>query len=518
MNQTPFLTGGVCWGLLAVCGLAVAAQTETVIAENTAWTTDRTLSGNVLVLPEATLTVTPGVTIQCAAGVQILVKGTLVAQGSEQAPVRFVSAAPKPAAGDWAGLVIAPVSPQEKPSQLSGCRVEHAVRGVQFTANAAAPHRMEHCVVQQHREFGIYGEKVKGLIVRGNDVSRCGTAGDKANSGGIVLVECEGGEVIENTVHDGHEQGIWLDRSQGVRVARNEVQHISGDAYKLRGYGIYLAGTQGSQVIDNRVQGVEYIDILLSGSGENLIQGNHCGPACDGICLTGEASVRNQIVDNTIEQCGWSQIYPNSHANDNRFQKITVIGGGWGVTNNCAGGNRYEDCVFDGTYPLNIWGYGGATFVRCTLRNINTDKGRDYWVDVTDNAQATFLDCELDATKIRRRYPTAQRGYVHLLYTLTVTVRDAATDAPLAGAKVMVSPQAVQARENGPPLDPTEAVTDEKGQARIALTFVVMEATSTYLAPARTLTVVSEGFRVATVENVVTHRPTEVTVRLERAK
>ena len=511
-----FATMRVALLLVAVNPLCWAQEGEG-IPPNVRWVCDQRLEQTLTIPAGSTLHVEPGVAVRCGAGVSVVVEGTLIARGTAQEPIVFSASDPMAKAGAWEGLVIAPKDGKQAASKLAHCRIDRAVRGVAIRGSAKSAHRIEHCTITQHREFGIYAQDVEGLEVLSNEVSHFGVLEDQEKSAGIALLGCKGGRVEANQVSDGNERGIWLEGSEGILVKGNDVFLIAGDKMKLRGYGIHLSGSDRNEIIANKVHKIEYIDILLANSARNVVQDNHCGPAAaDGIALNGDGSVRNRILSNRIESTQWSQIYTSSGAHDNLFRDLHVTGGGWGASSNCAGGNRFEQCVFDGTYPLNIWGYGGVTFVGCTLKNISAEW--DYWVDVTDNAKATFIDCELDPTKIRLSYKNAKLGYFHALYTLTVRVVDAETGRPITGAKIQITPQPVVKRDNGPPLDRTEAMTDADGLARVVLTHQVLDAQGQMVAPKRSLHVTMEGYAGSTVEGVETSKAHQITVCLRRQR
>lgn len=98
------LLGALLWTHPAAAQVEVAG----VIAADATWPaadSPLVVTGDVTVAPGATLTVEPGVEVRVGAGWAIEVAGALVAEGTPEAPVRFVGADEGP--GAWRGLRVA---------------------------------------------------------------------------------------------------------------------------------------------------------------------------------------------------------------------------------------------------------------------------------------------------------------------------------------------------------------------------------------------------------------------------
>ncbi len=104
-----------------------------VLEEDTVWRGRVRVAEEVRVAPRATLLIEPGARIEFApaetgneqAPARLKVLGKLIAQGTEEAPILFTSAAERPAPGDWGGLVFE--NPEATAiSRLRHCRVEFA--------------------------------------------------------------------------------------------------------------------------------------------------------------------------------------------------------------------------------------------------------------------------------------------------------------------------------------------------------------------------------------------------------
>ena len=72
------------------------------LASDTTWTNDRIyIANNVTVDTGVTLTIQPGTVIKFNTGKALVVKGTLIADGTPTQPIQFTSNAASPAPGDW---------------------------------------------------------------------------------------------------------------------------------------------------------------------------------------------------------------------------------------------------------------------------------------------------------------------------------------------------------------------------------------------------------------------------------
>ncbi len=93
------------------------------IIDNTTWSEDRTIAADVTVMPEATLTINPGVTIRFLAnsGAKLIVEGTLIANGTTSDKITFKSDASSPTGKDWGGIVLKGTG-----SHLNNCVIEDA--------------------------------------------------------------------------------------------------------------------------------------------------------------------------------------------------------------------------------------------------------------------------------------------------------------------------------------------------------------------------------------------------------
>ena len=146
---------------------------------------------NVEVPSGATLTIEPGVEVRFA-GHSFIVRGTLIAQGTTDAPIRITSKETEsPAAQDWGLMQF------ERPSSRSILKHVVIEYGHGLFFNGAAP-EIAHCTIRYHRKErggAIYAYGCKPIIrdsVITNNIA-------DSEGGGIRTAECEP-LIIRNTI------------------------------------------------------------------------------------------------------------------------------------------------------------------------------------------------------------------------------------------------------------------------------------------------------------------------------
>ncbi|MCP3867431.1 MAG: right-handed parallel beta-helix repeat-containing protein, partial [Gammaproteobacteria bacterium] len=138
------------------------------ITSDTTWSGTVSVTGDVTVAHGITLTLSPGTLVQFvpndddqsggshASRTELIVHGSLVAEGTEALPIRFISAADSAVAGDWYGIRVIADQRSEQVS-LSHCEIAHAHRGLHLEA---AGHRLDvvvnECELHDSAEKGVY--------------------------------------------------------------------------------------------------------------------------------------------------------------------------------------------------------------------------------------------------------------------------------------------------------------------------------------------------------------------------
>ena len=155
-------------GFLNAAGGTAAYTGNTLIGPIA--TTSTLAAGSYLVLSDisvntgVTWTLSPGVVLRSVSGRKVLVSGSLQAAGSSAQRVRFVSANPYPAKGDWAGIEVA----LGGTANLNYARIEYATNCVHFNSGQGT---VTHSLIRFCTNGVRVGAKSNPTIDQGNEIS-----------------------------------------------------------------------------------------------------------------------------------------------------------------------------------------------------------------------------------------------------------------------------------------------------------------------------------------------------------
>jgi len=261
MQRTSLYRRVICLAMLCCLigwgsSLFAATTSGNLVADET-WSGTVSLTGDVTVPAELTLTIEPGTQIifpalsDDTAGGQhtglseLIVYGSLVAAGTSDAPIRFTSDAAVKAKGDWGGVLISWGS-GDKALQLEFGEIEYAARGIVWQASAGRHSgTIADSLVRYTGGDGIYVYNYNGgritADLTANTVSN--------NDGRGVHLDTRGpssqltGSVTDNTIAGNGGNGLYVyiyDRAVAdLAIEGNLIQNNSG-------YGIYLNGNSAS--------------------------------------------------------------------------------------------------------------------------------------------------------------------------------------------------------------------------------------------------------------------------------
>jgi subtilisin family serine protease len=233
------------------------------ISSDRTWIADWTyrVTDNVIVEPGVVLTIEPGTVVKFDSGKALVVRGTLIADGSADQPIQFTSASNLPGPGDWGdryafspvgGIVFTSESEPAKfylnGSYQSGSIVRYAVieysqGGIQL--GSAAPF-IDHNLLQNNDDTVIgCGACSSQLLIShnrilNNDAPRVlnlvnGQAEVRQNliadNAGAVRV-VSGHEIISNTIT--HNEGTWCHSARGAICVEG-----SDNPPEFRGNNVY---------------------------------------------------------------------------------------------------------------------------------------------------------------------------------------------------------------------------------------------------------------------------------------
>jgi parallel beta-helix repeat protein len=287
-----------------VSATAVEEGEAKVITADTVWEGDVQVAGEVIVQAEATLLLRPGTTVRFipAEGeeekkARLVIRGTLLAQGTETGPIVFTSAAPDPAPGDWGGLLFDHAN--DRPNRLRSVTVEYAANGigggyslllvedsllrhntVGFSAgrdfkgglfrttvtgnetgiafNQSSGVSVENCTIRDNSRQGIACVFSSSPMIRNSEITGNGEAGISCLQGSSPLID---GNLIV-----GHVRGITMQLKSRPHISRNE---ISGNET-----GIWAEKLVFPKILDNLITG-NGVGVYLNYSAYPEIHGNN---------------------------------------------------------------------------------------------------------------------------------------------------------------------------------------------------------------------------------------------------
>ncbi|HEY3360113.1 MAG TPA: right-handed parallel beta-helix repeat-containing protein [Polyangia bacterium] len=236
---------------------AHTALGDVVLAEDTTWSGEVTVTGVVVVGRRATLTILPGTVVRFVRvdrdgdGVgdgELRVLGRLLARGRPGAPIRFTSAALRPRPADWSYVLLFTARAE---SELTHCTFEHAFTGVQvhfaravvrdsrFRGNVEGlRYGRAHMTIERNtitgNTYGIRQHRVEDpVVIAGNTI--------EDNHVGLFLVPSG-----QNTIGFSAESYAVADRDRRLPVVRgNTIARNRGHNVRLGerfGYDLDLTG------------------------------------------------------------------------------------------------------------------------------------------------------------------------------------------------------------------------------------------------------------------------------------
>jgi len=185
------------------------------------------ISSDLVVEVGTELTLEPGVELQFDDGVQMIVNGTLFAQGTAENPIVFHSSSANPTKGKWDGIFISDTSIS---TMLSHVTIEWAKKGVAVERTSVV---IKDNIIQNYSDSGIHMSKGATGTISGNLI-------DKSNGLG-----------------------------KGIHLINSSLP-IHGNTISNNTYGIYIYGESapsisgGNEIVDNHtgiyVMGYSYSD------------------------------------------------------------------------------------------------------------------------------------------------------------------------------------------------------------------------------------------------------------------
>ncbi|GAB4352927.1 MAG: hypothetical protein Kow0099_37130 [Candidatus Abyssubacteria bacterium] len=300
-----------------------------------------TVTGNMLVLPGATLSIEPGVRLRFSPGANLMVQGKLIARGRESDTIVFT----RDSSENWGHLIFA----DQSEDAILDDKGEYADGSI-----------IEKCVIEHGK--GIVIESSSPVIVE-CDISN--------NKGSGIVVRHGGPIIVRNDIHHNaaptNGGGVYAYTNDIIRLKSNKIRNnrAGGDGGGIFAYG-YM-NTSAIRVEDNDINSNEAdgngggVYLSRSSAVGNRIESNQAGGNGGGIFATFGLVDSNEIRSNHAAEGGGIFAERNSS-----------------LTRNYVAANEARSGFGGGVY-INFWGASieNESFVQNTVTTNRAPTDRD---------------------------------------------------------------------------------------------------------------------------------------------
>jgi len=280
-----------------------AATTSGVMLVDEIWSGTINITGDVTVPSDITLTIEPGTEVifsaqsddtsggQDISRSELIINGSLIAEGTSLSPILFTSNASIEGKGDWSGIYTS-WGLGLKALRMDFCKIEYAVSGLKYTANKGVHSiSVKNSNIRDTSGTGLSisaegGSKVS-LALSGNEISDNDGYGIDCSAvdSGTEL----GGSIVDNEITGSGNNGLYV---YTYNSGKSDLTISENRIHGNRDYGIYLYNSMTDDVISNfAVTGnTVYGNDTASGSGVGIYTSAYRG------------KMTVEIVDNEVYQ------------------------------------------------------------------------------------------------------------------------------------------------------------------------------------------------------------------------
>jgi hypothetical protein len=220
------------FGMLAIVSFinpVKASDVNGILHGNVEWSGDIHILGDVIVDSDAILNIVPGTTVRFAANQNanplqawdtdhswIIVRGCLIAEGTENSRITFTSDASSKFPNDWACIFFENMSGD---SSLKYCTIEYGVDQINTTgANSNHSLIIQNCIIRHAEDVGIL------LGLTGNPNIQYNTIyGNGEGVGFHESMDVQKNATIQNNIFTNNENGIVNSTNFSYTTAYNDV-------------------------------------------------------------------------------------------------------------------------------------------------------------------------------------------------------------------------------------------------------------------------------------------------------
>ena len=179
------------------------------LSSDTTWSLSNspyTVTGNVLVASDVTLTIEAGVTVKVNSGLYIKIKGTIIAEGTSSSLITFTSSASSPAKGNWkyimfdnSNTVFDSEYNYQSGNKMKYCVISHAEYGLRIFQSSFY---LDNSTISNNSLSGIDFDDVTKSLISNNTISN--------NPSGTSLTGLTNDEGDDNYENDTYKDVMWL--------------------------------------------------------------------------------------------------------------------------------------------------------------------------------------------------------------------------------------------------------------------------------------------------------------------
>jgi hypothetical protein len=314
------------------------------ITSNTTWNEDLTVTGDLWIDENVTLTIAAGVTItipkidQDADGVgdiDINVSGRMIALGSASQKVVFQSLESSPSHKDWAGINFTSSSSQSQ-SNLTHVEIYNANRAIYIDGIGIQANNLK---IINSEEYGV---KIDNTI---NMTRFIDTIIENTSQNGMFI---ESGSVNMTDLSIGNSGNLGLKADSPVTIAGTRV-----NVARSGSHGLWLDNTQTVTFTDSRFNSNSGNGILIenmSPSFNNCQVNNNNGAGVRISSTNGVPSFNNTTISSNLFGVSISSVpaeFTYCNIEDNRFGGISIFRAEPSITYSNITNNGYEIASYD---------------------------------------------------------------------------------------------------------------------------------------------------------------------------
>ncbi len=255
--QTVDLDGSVS-SMSALVNIVAGGRIAEDLVWKKAWS-PISLNGDLIVPAGKTLTIEAGCVVRFAAEdngrsgfrpnvCELIVEGTIIAAGSDNEPIRMISASGVPSRTDWDGIRLVAAAGQQG-SVLKNIEVSGAERA--FTIYSSAVEVAS--VSVRFCQTGFSLQTASGTVISGLNLEDCQTALSVENTFNCIVTDIKAVNVAE---------GVILAGNSGLEFSRFDLR-------KVRGTGLRVVDRQPAKIRNGLIQSVQ-TGVITGAAAANL--------------------------------------------------------------------------------------------------------------------------------------------------------------------------------------------------------------------------------------------------------